>query len=201
MHYTDVPLIETYLKRSLTIQEIAAMATIIPAIDIWIDRKTDTTFKKVEPSTRLYDGGENTVDLEPCTEITSVKTVQDDGTDSYAYTQTLQFQAYPLNEDVKTEVRLRFIQGRFEGGDGRIAVTAKFSSYVDGIPQDIQTVATKIAADIIKMGIYANSNVKSEMLEGHKIEYQDPTQAVASIATNDPLVASLLANHREIFVG
>lgn len=201
MHYTDIPMIETHLKRSLTTNEQAVLATFIPGIEEWIDRKCNTTFKPVSPTSRYYEGGESAIDVDPCTEITKVNAVQDDGTDSYEYTPSMMYLAYPVNENVKTEVRLRAIQGVFPFGDARVKVTAKFSSYDGNMPRDIQTIATLIATDILRVGAMGTGNLKRESLEGHDLMTHDPTMVIQSIVDANPLVRQILEQRREIYLG
>lgn len=197
--YTDLAIISSYLKRDLTNSEVATLSVFLPAIRTWIDRKLGTTFLEVDATTRIYDGGGRSVDIDPVTDISAVKALHDDGTDSYDYTNLTEYNAYPQNENVKTEIIRR--TGNWPRGAGRIAVTGKFSSYDGGVPEDIQTAATRIASDLIQQGAFESSPIKSETLEGHSVTYGDPQQTVESIATNDPLVKSILDHRRELSVG
>lgn len=200
MHYTDTALIEAYVKRALTIEEVASLTgAIIPAVDRWIDNKCDTTFKKVESTTRTYDGGERSLDIEPCTEITKVEALDYTGASSYEYTGPDEYQGYPLNETVKNELVRR--HSCWPGGDARIAVTAKFSSYDDGVPEDIIHVATVICSDLTKLTDYNSSNVKSESLEGHSVTYTDLSMSIDKLASGNPLVKSILEQHTELLLG
>lgn len=200
MQYTNASVLAAYLKRELTGNEIDTLNLLVPAVQLWIDRKLDTTFVEAdEATTRTFDGGERSIDIDPCTEITKVEALDYTGASSYEYTATQEYQAYPLNETVKTELVRR--HSCWPGGDARIAVTAKFSSYDDGVPEDIQMVATKIAADLLNMGSANAEAVKSESLEGHKVEYQDPYSSIDKIASNDPYVRSVLDLRRDISLG
>lgn len=200
MQYTDIPLIENSLKRDLTADEIAAMSVLIPAVERWIDAKTGTTFKKVDATSRLYEGGEPEIDIEPCTEIEEVVAVQDDGSDSYPYTKNMQWVAYPLNENVKDEIRLRGIQGNFPFGDARVRVKAKFSSFDGEIPADITTVATLVVIDALRIAQAGTTSVKSEDIEGHRIAFQDLDMTFKNIGESNPLVASILGQRRQILL-
>ncbi len=199
MQYTDTALVSTYLKRTLTSEEEATLFSFIPAVEAWIDRKLGTTFKKVEATTRQYDGGERSLDIEPCTHITKVEALDYTGAASYTYTDTQEYQAYPLNETVKTELLRRHMC--WPTGDARIAVTAQFSSYIDEIPRDIQQVATKIVADILNQGSVNPQAIRSESLEGHSVTYHDPATMIDKLAANDPFVASILELRRDISIG
>lgn len=200
MQYTNASVLAAYLKRELTGNEIDTLNLLVPAVQLWIDRKLGTTFLEADAATtRTYDGGERSIDIEPCTDITKVEAIDYTGADSYGYTAPNEYQAYPLNETVKTELVRR--HACWPRGDARIAVTAKFSSYDDGVPEDIQMVATKIAADLLNIGSANAEAVKSESLEGHKVEYQDPYAYIDKVAGNDPFVRSVLDQHRDISLG
>lgn len=197
MNYTDLPLISTYLKRTLTSQEVATLSVIVPGIEKWIDKKLGTTFVKVDPTTRIYDGGGSSLDIDPCTEVTAVTSLNVDGTVAYPY-NAIEYVLEPLNETVKTEVRLRYRNYKF--GYAQVQVTAKFSEWNGGVPQDIQTATTKIAADILNLGLQNAGLVEEEMLEGHKVKYRSPNETIDSVAFNDPVVQTILDMRKQLLV-
>lgn len=201
MGYTDPSLIAAFLKRELTDNEALVLSVLIPAIQKWLDNKLGTTYLEVAATTRVYDGDSSILDIDPVTSITAVKSLNDDGTDNETYVATTDWFAEPINETVKTEISKRY--GYWPKGSGRIAVTGKFSSYVasEGIPQDIQIAATKIAADLLVMGSDSASNVASESLEGHSITYDNAAAQVDKVASADPTVKSMLELRRELLVG
>lgn len=201
MAYTSQTLIENYLQRTLTASEVSFLTTLIPAVKLWIDQKLNSTFDSVGSTSRYYDGGDQHIDIEPCTSVTEVVSVNDDLTDSYIYTEDTEYILYPLNETVKTEVRGRGF--KFPDGDSRIKVTASFSEYDGGVPSDIQLVATRLVAGIINQGKVDSSggNVSSESLEGHSISYDTSISAVENIADNDPVVRATLDARKSILLG
>lgn len=199
--YTSQTLIEQYLQRSLTAQEISFLTTLLPAIRLWLDRILSSTFYEVEESTRYFDGGGETVDIDPCTAITAVKSVDNEHSVSSDYTNLTDYVAEPQNQTVKNEL-VRRSGGYFPKGNGRIAVTAKFSEYDGAIPQDIQLAATRIAADVLQAGkTSAVGNVQSESLEGHSVTYRNPNEIIDKVATEDPFISNLIESRKSIDLG
>lgn len=200
MAYTDGTRVSNFLQRALNDYELAQMIGIAAAVKAWIDDRLNSTFDEAAETTRYYDGGVRNLTIDPCTAITAVEAINDDGTDSYAYTATTEYVAEPQNQTVKREIRKRL--AAFPRGIHRIAVTAKFSEYDSGVPQDIQTLATRLAAAVINQGKYAKDggNVASEKLEGHEISYQTAAQDINGLAANDPTVKSILENRKELYV-
>lgn len=200
MSYTNATLVGNFLQRTLTSDEIALLNTLIPAVQIYIDDITNSTFDQVEESTRYYDGGVESVDIDPCTAITAVKTIDNSGSDNTTYTTVSDYIAYPQNKTVKNELRKRY--GAWARGAHRIAVSAKFSEYDGKVPEDIQIVATRLAVGYINAGKRADtSNISSESLEGHSINYdQASSSTLDGIAMSDPTVQSILGNRRELYV-
>src|SRR5262245_32903215 len=102
MAYSDLGLVQVYLGRELTVNEQAWLSgTGFEAVKEWIDRKLGTTFDQASASTRYYDGGKEYLDIDPCTGITAVASVDNEGDENYAYTDLTDFVAEPVNETVK----------------------------------------------------------------------------------------------------
>jgi hypothetical protein len=202
MSYTNSTLITNFLQRSLNANETAYLATLLPAIDKWIDRVLNSTFASVNATTRYYDGGVRNLDIDPCTVISAVKSLNSDGTTSYDYDliTTPDVVYEPVNETVKREIRKR--NGCFPRGVQNIAVTAKFSEYDGAVPEDIQIIATQLAAGVLNQGRNASSggNVQSESLEGHSITYSTSDDMLEGIGMANPTIAGLLSARREVYV-
>lgn len=202
MAYTTQTMIENYLQRTLTANEVAWLAILIPAIKIWLDRKLNSTFDATTPTTRYYDGGGRFLDIDPATTITAVQALNSDGSTSYEYdlTVTPDVLYEPRGDTVKREIRKR--NGHFPSGIQNIAVTATFTEFDGGVPQDIQLAATTLAAEVLNQGKMASSggNVKSESLEGHTIHYDTSASAMDAIASNNPNIKSILDLRRELYV-
>ena len=200
MAYTNTTLIEKYLQRTLTSDEQTFLTTLIPAIQMWLDRALASHFDSVEETTRYYDGGGETVDIDPCTAITAVKSVDNDHDTNNTYTTLTDYVAEPQNQTVKTELVKRY--GCFPSGNGRIAIAAKFSEYNEGVPQDIQVATTRIAADVLQAGkTSAVGNVQSESLEGHSVTYRNPNEIIDKVATQDPFISNLIESRKDIYLG
>lgn len=201
MAYTNTTLIGNYLQRSLNANETAYLAVMIPAIKIWIDKLLNSTFDSVAETTRYFDGGGTSVDIDPCIDITDVDSVDNEQLESFDYTNLTDYIAEPQNETVKRELVKR--SGHWPAGYGRIKVTAKFTEFDGSVPEDIQTVATILAADVLNQGVVASTggNVQSESLEGHSISYDTSSSNLDAVASNNPTITSLLGLRRELFVG
>lgn len=200
MAYTSQALIESYLQRSLTASEITFLVTLLPAIKLWLDRVLDSTFDTATETTRYYEGGGKTVDIDPCTAITAVKSVDNELDIEQEYTDGTDYVAEPQNETVKRELVKRY--GRFIAGNARVAVTAKFSEFNTAVPEDIQLAATRIAADVIREGKTTSvGNVQSESLEGHSVTYRNPNEIIDKVATEDPFIVSLIESRKDIQLG
>lgn len=201
MAYTDVTQVSNFLRRDLSDYEKAELSNVIAAVKQWLDKTLNSTFDKVTvATTRYYDGGTQYLDIDPCTTITKVESIGDDGASSYEYTAGTEYIAEPQNETVKRELRKRL--ARFPHGLHRIAVTALFTEYDGGVPADIQIAATRLVAGFFNAGKIASvgGNVASESLEGHSITYNTQVNSFEAIAMNDPTVASILETRKELYV-
>jgi|GEM_PF-2110048 len=203
MAYTSTTLVQNYLQRTLVANETSFLAILIPAIKVWIDKKLSSTFDSASETTRYFDGGGKVADIDPCTDITAVKTYDNDGTVADTYTNLDDYVAEPVNDTIKREIVRR--SGFFPVGLRRVGVTAKFSEYGDGgtVPTDIQTAATIMAAEVLNQGKIASSggNIASESLEGHSISYDTSASALDGIASNNPNVKSILDLRRDLLLG
>lgn len=201
MAYTDSTKVQNFLQRSLTQYETDLFDTVLAAVKAWIDKTLASTFDEVAATTRYFDGGVQNLDIDPCTAISAVLALADDGDTSYTYdlTTTPEVIAEPQNETVKRELRRRY--GRFPRGMKRIAVTAKFSEYDSGVPGDIVLLATRLVAGVLQAGKNTgDGNISAESLEGHSVRYNDKANDIEGIAKSDPTVASILSSRRELLV-
>lgn len=197
--YTDTSLIAATLKRELTDNEALSLSVIIPAIQKFIDSKVGTTFLEATTATsRYYDGGTHVIDLEPCSAIEEIASVDPyTSADYYLFNQNnvTEVLAEPRNETIKNELRYR--NGHFPMGEDNIRVKAKFSSYDGGIPEDIITIATMIAIEILRLGALGLNNLKRESLEGHEVMYHDPLMLMQSLYESNPYISTILAQYNE----
>lgn len=205
-NYTDTTKVAQFLQRSLTTNETSALTGyILAAVDKWIDRKLESHFGSVSETTRYYEGGGHTVDLDPVQSVTAVVSQNNDGSASYDYTENSEFVLEPVNEDVKRELVYRGRHTRYPSGLRRIAVTGKFTEYDyanSEVPADIVLAATQLAAGILNGGKKAGTgaNVASESLEGHSISYDTSASVIESLADADPVIQGMLGERREIYI-
>lgn len=199
MAYTTQTQIEDFMNRSLTAHEVAALTAIIPAVKLWIDHYLNSTFDSVSPTTRNFESCISSLDIDPCTNITAM-TSNDPYNIAYYTYQTFEYVLEPINETVKREIRLRY--GTFPEGTSNISVTATFSEYDGGVPEDIQIAATRIAAGIINAGKMAGAggNLQEESLEGHTVRYNITNNAINTLASSDPILQAILGTRREVLI-
>lgn len=197
--YTNSGLISQQLQRDLTTSEEGLLTTLIPAVDTWIDRELGTTFiEKESTETRYFDIEGRNIIIDPCTDIDTVKLVNWDRTVVATYTSLEHYLALPLNETVKREIQMRWTPIH---QDGALQVVAKFTEYDNGVPEDIQIVATRIASALIGRSASGaeTSGVVRESIEGYTVDYGSG-DTISFIAMSDPIVKSILEGRGEPLV-
>lgn len=205
-NYTNATNIAQFLGRALTANESSSLsAFVLSAVDKWLDRLLQTSFADVAASTRYYDGGSVSVDIDPVQSVTQVKSVNDDNSDSYIYTENTEYVLEPVNDTVKRELRHRGNRYRFPRGARRIAVTGRFTEYdydANAVPADIVMAATQLAGGILNAGKQTGSggNIASEKLEGHEIQYDTSVNAFEVMSNSNPLLQGMLAERRELYL-
>lgn len=203
MAYTTTTLIGNALKRSLTADESAYLAILIPAVKQYIDRVLNSTFDNASETSRLFEARhEGIIDIDPCQAITAVELVDESETVVSTY-NTDDYKAKPLNETIKRYLHMRFKLGTSHSV-GNVKVTAKFTEYDfanSKVPEDIQAIATQICADVIGLISNAGGSVKSESIEGHSITYGNAVDNLDKIVENSPLTKGMLATRKELFLG
>lgn len=167
MTYTTQALVEAYLERSLTANEITLLDLLGDAVEGYINDQVNSSFGSVSPSTKYYDGGSKIIDIDPCTNITRVALVDVDENELYVYDLDDELETRPYNETVKTYLERRNYP--FPEGVVNIAVTAKFSRGT--IPNDIKWLATYLVASMFQTN--NKENLKSESIEGYSRAFGD----------------------------
>jgi len=157
--------LEQRLGRALTNEEANAFSTINSATQAHIERMIGSSLESVSASTRYYDGNLQHVRIDPCTNVTQVSYIDNNGIGQFVY-ETEDYTVEPVNRTCKTMVRYRW--GTFDDGMNAIAVTAKFSIYEDTQMRSVikDGIITALTAEINN-----NTNVKSENIEGYSITY------------------------------
>jgi hypothetical protein len=156
--------LEAKLGRNLTAAEASAFTIVNASMQAEIERMIGSSLEEASETTRYYDGGVQHLAIDPCTNVTSVKSVDDDQVVIETY-DTSDYTIEPVNNTLKTQVRNR---GRFYTGINNIAVTAKFSIYADTAMVNI---IKNIMLEALTSEVDNSDNVKRESIEGYSIEY------------------------------
>lgn len=157
--------LESRLGRSLTTAEANAFIIINAALQSYIERMIGADVEDVSPSTKYYDGGVQHLVINPCTNITAVKWVDDDQV-VIETLDTTDYVADPINNTLKTMIRYR--SGCLPRGINNIAVTAEFSIYNEtGVLDIIKDALLEALASELEN----NDNISSESIEGYSISY------------------------------
>jgi len=186
MAYISQSELENYLKRSLTTEEASNFTVILAAVQEIIDNYCDTSFEEVSETSRYYDGGIQEIDIDPCTDVTAVAIVDEE----FDVDETLDEDYYvvePINRTIKTSIRLR--SGKFSSGKANLKVTAKFSSYIDSVPELVKLACLKLCADVINNPM----DYKSESIEGYSYQLRGRIE-------KDKELTELLAKYRQILI-
>lgn len=157
--------VENRIGRSLTAEEAAAFSIINDANQKYIEKIIGSGVEAVSPTTRYYDGDVETLEIDPCTDITAVAYVDQD--DSVLATlDTDEYIAEPRNRTLKYYLRSRL--GEFWDGQRNVAVTAKFSINGDA---DTLAVVKDALLTALESEISNTTNITRESIEGYSVEY------------------------------
>ena len=159
--------LEARIGRSLTANEASDFAILNVSIQAYVERIIGSGVEDESLSTRYYDGGVQNLSIDPCTDVTSVKYVNE----KYNDVQTLDDDEYtlsPINRTVKIMLRRR--NTRFERGFDNLAVTAKFTIYNDA---DTLAIVKDAMLSALENEISNTTNVRREAIEGYSVEFAD----------------------------
>lgn len=157
--------IEYRLGRGLSSDEQSDFSLLNSANQSYVEKMINSKLETAEETTRYYDGGKQHIPIDPCTDITSVKYVDED----FNTTETIDTSYYeeePINQTLKTYLRNRY--GRFVNGVNTIAVTAKFSIAGDS---DMQAVIKDMLLNVLVSQLSDTKNKKRESIEGYSVEF------------------------------
>ena len=167
--------LEARLGRSLTAEETSAFTLINTALQAYIEKLIGSDLESASLTDRYYDGGLQHLPIDPCTDVASIKIVDED----QVVTDTVDSSDYtlePINRTLKTMIRYRY--GRIYRGFNNIKVNAKFSIYED---TDTLNIVKNAMLDYLVAEINENENIVKESIEGYSVEYSN-TQAKNSLA-------------------
>lgn len=153
------------LGRNLSADELSAFGVINAANQAYVEAMIGSSVESAVETTRYYDGGVQHLAIDPCTDISAIKLVDDDGDVTYTY-EARDFTKEPVNKTLKTMLRHR--AGRFSRGINNIGVTAKFSIYGD-------TAVLNTVKDALLNALIAEmdngKDIKRESIEGYSVEF------------------------------
>lgn len=163
--------LEQRLGRLLTEEESGAFVTLNSALQIQIEDMIGSSVEEAQATERFYDGGVQHLRLDPCTEVTAVRYVDDDQVIDDTL-DTTDYTVEPVNRTLKTMIRYR--PGRLSIGINNIRVTAKFSVWGDS---RARTIVKNAMLDMLSQAINngsgsTNGKIKREAIEGYSIEYE-----------------------------
>lgn len=168
MAYTDQTKVEAQLGRSLTASEEIYLDDLIASVDATLDDTMGGSYGAPSASSRFYDGGWQTMTIDPAYDITAVEVVDSDTSNTVIDTFVIgeDVELYPLNDTVKTHITRRNV--RFPRGLGKIKVTGKFSLGAT-VPGEISYLSTYLVAKTV-LNI-DRAGITSEQIEGYSRQY------------------------------
>lgn len=172
MAYTDEGQIEKFLMQDIDSSMSSQIASWINAVKAWIDNYTGNTFEATSES-RYFDGsGTKSLFIDPLISVSEVLTLDIEGNTEDTLVEGTDFRLYPLNETIKTEIRLMPVAsiGIFASGSYRVKVTGIFG--FSSVPAPITLVATKLVANIINEGL-KDGKLKSVSLGNYSATFKD----------------------------
>lgn len=161
------------MQRNLTDAEITAFDTINTALQTWIEEQIGSSVEEVTESTRYYDGGSQHLDIDPCTDVTALKWV-DEFENPIETITTENYVLQPRNRTLKTHISYRW--GKMPRGIANVAVTAKYSVYGDAGWRAIikDAMLDMLAQDI--QDTTGSQKIKKESIEGYSVEFESYEQ-------------------------
>lgn len=156
---------EARIGRSLSATEVTSFTLINAALQAYVERLIGSSVESASLTTRYYNGGRQHTPIDPCTDISDVKQVDDDSVSIYTY-DTTDYQTYPANKTVKYMIIHR--SGPLVRGINNIAVRAKFSIYAD---EGLRNIVKDAMLNALTGEMESSENIKSESIEGYSVEY------------------------------
>lgn len=160
--------LEARIGRALSEAEQSAFPSINSANQAYIEKYIGSGVESVSATTRYFDGGFQHLPIDPCTDIGSVKLVDDDQAVEYTY-DTSDYTTEPVNNTLKTMLRNR--SGKFPNGINNVAVNAKFSIYGD---TNVLNIVKDALLDALSSEIDNSDQMVKESIEGYSVEYAKP---------------------------
>lgn len=153
MAYTTEGNIEKYGQVDIGSTHASYVAEVISAVQRWIDNYVGYSFEITAATDKYYDSeGGDTILIDPVYGTPTIKILNEDGSvdETLVEGQGDDYLLYPLNDSVKTEIRL--LNQAFPTGVRRVHVNGTHGQGAT-VPSDIQLVATKLAFAVLEKGI------------------------------------------------
>ena len=161
--------LEARLGRSLTAEEASSFDIINNANQVYVEELLGTSVETVSETTRYFDGGLHHLPISPCTDVSSVKLVDNNNNEVTTF-EPEDYVLDPVNNTLKTQITYRW--GRFAGGYANVAVTAKFSIYGDS---RILYIVKDALLEALSSEVDNSDNVVKESIEGYSVEFAKTT--------------------------
>ena len=160
--------VEARLGRSLSTEEATAFTAINNSIEAYVKKIIGSGLETATETTRYYDGGNQFLKIDPCTDITSVGLYDDDQSLVETF-DTSDYVKEPINQTLKTMITSRY--GKLYDGFANIGVTAKFSIADD---TEIVSMVKNNMIDALVSEIDNSDQIIKESIEGYSIEKAKP---------------------------
>lgn len=167
--------LQTRLGRTLTADEATAFTIINSAVQSYVESLIGSSVESASASTRYFDGGVHNLSIDPCTDITAIKYVDDDTDVEYTFDSS-DVTKEPINKTLKTYLRNRL--GKFSTGINNVAVTAKFSIFGD---TETLNIIKDAMLSYLSSEIENSSNITKESIEGYSVEFAS-TESKSSLS-------------------
>lgn len=217
--YTTAAQVQTYLDRSLTVNETAILGYVIPAASRFIDRALGTNFDNLPTNVPFdvtnpnnaacgwkqlhFGGGYQEISIRPCQQILLVQAINPyDFSVWYTYSSPLEYTAEPYDYPVKRSLRMKVNEFtgnnlKWPGDQDGVMVTALFTEYDyinDCYPNDIVTLANHISA------VWLQNNQNAEPVQREQVEGHMVIKRIDDLLASDPMFNRVLESRGEIWL-
>ena len=208
--YTTAAAVQAYLDRTLTSNEMGALAYVIPAVSRWIDRTLGTNFDDVKNNGRgleakHFQGGLREISIKPCQGITLVQAINPyDFSVWYTYSSPLEYTAEPLDQPIKKSLRMKLneftgnnLAWPGEGDPDLVQVTAWFTEYdyvANSYPNDIVLLANHVSA------VWLQNNQNAEPVQKESVEGHMVIKRIDDLLASDPMVTRVIQSREEVWL-
>lgn len=197
MAYTSKGIIQRYLTTDIHSSFDSQISDWITAVTNWINNYTGKTFETASAD-KYYDGnGLKFLPVDTFVGSPTVTILNIDGTTDVVLTEghANDYVTYPLNETAKDEIHLtanaRYTT--FPKGIRRIKITADFG-YASSVPKDIELVATKLVAEIIREGL-KGGKLDRVQLGDYEAQFKDIDEKADALG-----IYNILDMYRDIII-